>query len=308
MQPHTGGGEDAGEGVVVRAHQTVELIGNAHHGDQQQQLDAHAHPDALPVDIGEHKAGDDDGDDEHHKQEAGAAAGVVAGLDADVFHRQGQSRLVAEDSFMLRAVVAEHAVDVLLLGAEDHIQQEDKNFHHTLDQIVDGGAGGVEQSRQKRGQQHEQHQHQSETEDNGECHQQRLQLFGGDVVGEPLLHLAGLRALVLREVVGGEHQCLDAGDHGADERDCAPQDGDAQNGIVRLDEFALRDLGDQTLRRADDDSVLLGAAHEDALDQRLAADAGAEGGLFLFHRRGRFLSVASIAQLAEKCNTCSSCF
>ena len=70
----------------------------------------------------EHHTGHQDGHKDHHEQKAGAAPGMVPGLNADVLHRQGQPRLVAEDGLVLRPVVLEHPVDVLLLGAEDQIQ------------------------------------------------------------------------------------------------------------------------------------------------------------------------------------------
>ena len=103
--------------------------------DGQQQLDADAHPDVLPVDVGKHDAGHQDRHDDDHEQKAGAAAGMVLGLGADVLHRQGQPRLIAEDGLMLRAVVAEHPVHVLLLGAEDQIRQKDRDFQKALHHV-----------------------------------------------------------------------------------------------------------------------------------------------------------------------------
>ena len=184
---------------------------------------------------------------------------------------------------MLRAVVAENAVDVLLPGAEDKIGQKDGYLHHALDEVVEGGALGMEQSGNKCGQQHEQHQRQAEAEDDGERHDQGLQLRGGDVLFQPPVQLAGLGVLLVGKVVCGEHQRLDAGDHGAEKGDGAAEDGDPQNGVFVLDESPLRHLGDQSLRRADHDGVLLRSAHENAFDQRLSADGGAERALFLFH-------------------------
>ena len=148
---------------------------------------------------------------------------------------------------------------------------------------MDGGALRVEQPGDERGQQHEQHQRQPQTEDDGKCHHQRLQLLRRDVLFQPLVELAGLGILVVGEIVRREHQRLDACDHGADERHSAPEDGNTQNGIPILDKFSLRHLGDQSLRRANHDGVLLRAAHENSFNQRLSADGGAEGALFLFH-------------------------
>ena len=183
------------------AHKAVELVGHAHHGDEQQQLDADAHPDVLPVDVGKHDAGHQDRHDDDHEQKAGAAAGMMLGLGTDILHRQGQPRLVAEDGLMLRAVVAEHPVDILLLGAEDEVGQKNQHLHHALDDVVDSGALCVEQPGDKRGQQHEQHQRQPQTENDGERHDQRLQLFRRDVLFHPLVKFAGLCILVIREII-----------------------------------------------------------------------------------------------------------
>ena len=184
---------------------------------------------------------------------------------------------------MLRAVVAEHAVDVLLPGAEDQIAQEDGHLHHALDDVVDRSALSVKQSGDERGQQHEQHQCQGQAQNHGERHHQGLQLFCGDVLFQPLVEFAGLGILLIREIVRRKHQRLDAGDHGADERHGAAEDRHAQNGVLAPDKLPLCDLGDQSLRRADHDGVLLRSAHEDTFDQRLPADSGAERALFLFH-------------------------
>ena len=80
---------------------------------------------------------------------------MVARLDAAVFDRQRQPRLVAEDRLMLRAVVLEHAVDVLLLGAQDHVSEEDHELDDGFDQIVHRRALDirVDKAGQKRRQQ-----------------------------------------------------------------------------------------------------------------------------------------------------------
>ena len=265
------------------SHEAVELVGHAHHGNQQQQLDADADPDVLPVDVGEHQAGHQNGHHDHHKQKAGAAAGMVLGLGTDVLHRQGQARLIAENGLMLRAVVAEHAVNVLLLGAEDQIAQENGHLHHALDDVVDRGALSVKQPGDECRQQHEQHQCQGQAQNHGERHHQGLQFLCGDVLFQPLVEFAGLGVLLIREIVRRKHQRLDAGDHGADERHGAAEDRHAQNGVLAPDELPLCDLSDQSLWRADHDGVLLRSAHEDTFDQRLPADSGAERALFLFH-------------------------
>ena len=245
----------------------------------------HGHPDPqiLPVHIAEHDAAAQDGHHDHHKQEAGAAAGVVLGLDAGVFHRQRQARLIAEDGLMLRPVIAEHPAHVLLPGAEDQVSQENGDLHRPLDEVVHGGMPGVEQPGDEGGQQHEQQQRQPQGQDHRHPHQHRLQLLRRNVLLQPLIQLGGLDVFVLGVIVGGEHQGLDAPDHGVQKRDGPPDDGPAQNGVLVLDQGQLLHLGHQALRRADHDGLLFRPAHENALDQGLTADGGAELLVVFFH-------------------------
>ena len=141
----------------------------------------------------------------------------------------------------------------------------------------------VEQPGDEGGQQHEQQQGQPQGQDHRHPHQHRLQLLRRNVLLQPLIQLGGLDVFVLGVIVGGEHQGLDAPDHGVQKRDGPPEDGPAQNGILILDQGQLLHLGHQALRRADHDGLLFRPAHENALDQGLTADGGAELLVVFFH-------------------------
>ena len=207
---------------------------------------------------------------------------MVLGLDAGVFHRQRQPRLIAEDGLMLRPVIAEHPAHVLLPGAEDQVPQENGDLHRPLNEVVDGGMPGVEQPGNKRGQQHKQQQGQPQGQDHRHPHQHRLELLRRNVLLQPLIQLGGLGIFIVGIVIGGEHQGLDAPDHGVQKRDGPPNDGPAQDGVLVLDQGQLLHPGHQALRRADHNGLLLRPAHKDALDQGLATDGRAELVVF-FH-------------------------
>ena len=124
LQPHARRREDAGDGVVVAAYKAVELIGQTHHRHQQQKVHPDAHPQVLPLHIGEGHGGKQDGHHDHHEQKAGAAAGMVPGHIPHVLHRQRQAPLVAEDGLVLRPVVLEDPVDILQPGAEEEVEEK----------------------------------------------------------------------------------------------------------------------------------------------------------------------------------------
>ena len=87
--------------------------------------------------------------------------------------------------------------------------------------------------------------------------------------------------LLLGEEVRRVHQRLHAADHGVHKGHSAAQHGQTENGIAVADELQLLDLLDQPLLGADDDGLLFRSAHEDALNERLTADGGAEFGFCL---------------------------
>ena len=239
-------------------------------------------PDVGDGPDAEHHAGHQDGHKDHHKQKAGAAPGMVPGLDADVLHRQGQPRLIAEDGLVLRPVVLEHPVDVLLPGAEDQVGQEDQDLQHALHQIPAPHGEAREEVEDAAGDQGGQHQEekdrQSDPQDHRESDDGPLQLLVGKLPVQPLLKLRGLGRLLLRVEFRGVHQGLHAVDHGGQEVYRPPDQGPAQDGIAVLDEPQLLHLLHQVaLLVPDDDGLFLRAAHQNTFDQCLSADAGAEG-------------------------------
>ena len=79
----------------------------------------------------------------------------MSGLDAGVLHRQRQPRLIAEDGLVLGAVVLEHPMHVLLLGAEEQVHDKYEYLDDALDEVVNKGVLCLEKPCHKRGQEHE---------------------------------------------------------------------------------------------------------------------------------------------------------
>ena len=245
-------------------------------------MQSNAHPDIAPVDEAEHHARNEDGHHDHHEQKARAAARMVARLDAAVLHRQRQARLVAEDGLMLRAMVLEHALNVLLLRAQEQVAEEDQQLDDGLDQIVHDHVRdeAPEQAREEGRQDHKKPDGQAQRQHDRQRHDELLQLFAAELLLQPQIELRRL-ALLLGEEVRRVHQRLHAADHGVHKGHSAAQHGQAENGIAVADELQLLDLLDQPLLGADDDGLLFRSAHEDALNERLTADGGAEFGFCL---------------------------
>ena len=97
----------------MSAHIVIDLIGNAHHHRDQQQLQQNAHQCIGRGDDGKEHRIAQDGQNDDHEQEAGTAAGMVARHFAHILHGQLQAALITEDSLMLRAMVGKHPADVL---------------------------------------------------------------------------------------------------------------------------------------------------------------------------------------------------
>ena len=207
---------------------------------------------------------------------------MVARLDAAVLHRQRQARLVAEDGLMLRAMVLEHALNVLLLRAQEQVAEEDQQLDDGLDQIVHDHVRdeAPEQAREEGRQDHKKADRQAQRQHDRQRHNELLQLFAAELLLQPQIELRRL-ALLLGEEVRRVHQRLHAADHGVHKGHSAAQHGQAENGIAVTDELQLLDLLDQPLLGADDDGLLFRSAHEDALNERLTADGGAEFGFCL---------------------------
>ena len=276
----------------MTAHPAVELIGDAHHQGQQQQVDAGTGQGVGHGPDAKDDAGDDDGHEDHHEEEAGAAAGMVLGLLADVLHRQGLPCLIAEDGLVLRAVVLEDAVNVALSGADSQVQNEDghlqKALHHVPAPEGEIGEEMEDAAGEEGGQHHEEEHGKAHAQDHRQGDDQGFQLLIGKMLFQPQVEFAGLGGLVVGVELGRVHQGLDAADHGGQEIHRAPHQGPAQDGIAVLDEFQVLHLFHQpALLVPDHDGLLFRAAHHNAFDERLSADAGAEGAgliLILCHR------------------------
>ena len=83
-----------------------------------------AHWDSRPY-------ADQDADKHHQYQERGAATGVKPALYPHVFHGQRQSRLIAENRFVLGAMVTEGAPDILHQRNGSHIADQQDNLQDT---------------------------------------------------------------------------------------------------------------------------------------------------------------------------------
>ncbi len=166
--------------------------------------------------------------------------------------------------------------------------QEDSHLQHAFDQVPAPHGEVREEVQQPAGEEGGQHQKeedgQADTQQHREAHDQPLQLLVGKGPVQPLFKFGGLRGLLLRIEVRGVHQRLHAVDHGGEEVDGASDQGPAQNRMPVLDEPQLLHLLHQiALLVPDHDGLLLRAPHQNAFNECLSADAGAEGaGLGLF--------------------------
>ena len=215
---------------------------------------------------------------------------MVPGLDADVLHCQRQTRLVAENGLMLRPVILENPVNVLLLGAEDQIRQENHDFQKALHHVPAPQGEAGEKVKDPAGKQRGQHQKEKNghphAQQHGEGHDSFFQLFAAEVPFQPLFKFGGLAFFLLRVKVRGVHQGLHAADHRRQKIYGTPDQGNAQNGVTVLDELQLLHLFHQlTVLVPDHDGLLFRPAHQNAFDQRLSADTGAEGAAGMFRHR-----------------------
>ena len=128
---------------------------------------------------------------------------------------------------MLRAVILEHAIDVLLLGAEDHVGKKDHELDDGFDQIVHRRALDirVDKTRQKRRQQEKEQNRQPQRQENRQRRDDLLHLLISEFSLKPPVELARLGDVLVGEIVRRKHQRLDALDHRIDERHRAADDG-----------------------------------------------------------------------------------
>ena len=130
LQPHAGRRNDPGKDAVGAPRKLNQLIADAHHHGDEQQLQQHPDGRVIPAD----ERTDDDGDKHHQEQKAGAAAGVEPPLGTHIFHRQGQPGLIAGDGLMLRPVVFKYPAHVLHPAAQPHIPHQNDDLDQALDE------------------------------------------------------------------------------------------------------------------------------------------------------------------------------
>ena len=199
------------------------------------------------------------------------------GTAPDIFHRQGQARLVAGDGLVLGAVILKHAVNFLHAGAKEHVRQKDDQLEYALQNHL-GPAGQrhhlPHRPREEGGQKGEQEQRQQHPRKGGAGHQHILH-GGGGVLVQPLVKfgLVGLLFLLGEGDVRAVHQVLVAAvqvlGHVAD----APHKG---HFVVPVGGDRVIGQVDLTVRAAHRAADFLGAAHHDALHEGLPAHRGAE--------------------------------
>ena len=230
-------------------------MGDVHHGAYE---DAHQH---------------------HHQQEARAAAGVEAALGPHVLHGQLLAVLVAEDGLVLGAVVGEEALDIAHVRNELHVGQQDDDLERALGEVAHEKAlrQGPAPAHEQRGQEDEQQHRQGDSHHDGQADDELLRLVLGEMLLDPLVELVRLALLLERDEACRIGQRLHAVDERADKNGAAAQEGQAEHGIFVSGELELVHLFHKALRGTADDGLLFRAAHEDAFDQSLTADGGAEG-------------------------------
>ena len=251
MSPH--------EGIVlVAAGELDDLV--AYAGDERDQDDATEDEQVphRPADEGEHE----DGHHHHDEQERRAATQVQRAVVLDVLDGELVAVLEGVDAHVFGAVVLEDAAQVLDLGDDREIQEEDAHAHAALDRpeqvaVTDPAA---EQPRE------EQRRHEEEADGEGE---------GDDERAAELL-AAELLLLFADGLVGRHREGAHPDDQRFDERHDAAHDRRLEDGIALhpADEGELVDA-DGVVGAAHGERPVAHAAHHDALDDGLAADLGA---------------------------------
>ena len=234
------------------------------------------HADKGIVGADERAAEDADADD--HQQKTGAAAGVEPGHGAHILHGEGQPRLIAADGLVLGAVVGKDPAHVLHPGDENHIAQEEEDLQKALHQVAQEvvSMDSRHQAGQERGQEDEESHREGNAQHGGHVDHQLFHLLAADLILQPLVELGRLGVLLFREEGSRVHQRLNAVDHAAGEVYHAADERPAQNGIAILGRLQWLGLHHQPFGAAHHNGLLFGALHQNALDERLAADHGFE--------------------------------
>src|SRR5665647_611070 len=252
---HGGAHEDA---VLVAAGELDDLVADA--GDEGHQDDA-AEDEPVPrrpADKGEHE----DRHQQHDEQERRAAAQVQGAVVLDVLDGELVPMFEHMDAHVLGAVVLEDAAQVLDLGDDGEIEEEDAHAHAAFDrpEHVARPDPVLEQPGE------EQRRHEEEADGEGEGDDERA----ADLLAAELLLLLA-DGLVGRHGEGThpDHQRLDERYDAADDRRLEDR--------IALHPAHQRELvdADGVVGAAHGERPVVHAAHHDALDDGLAADLGA---------------------------------
>ena len=214
----------------------------------------------------------EDADEKDDEQESGAAAGMKPGKGLRVFRREGQIRLMAVDGFVFRAVVLERTADFRHAAAEDHIADQQQDFHQAADEGVAhrGNPGTAQQGFNPRGQGNEQGDGKHYRQHDGEGHDDFIHAFT-QLRGEPFFEFSGLfiqHAEHLGGILQGIHAVIQHGTHIDDPAD----KGFSHPGVLFLERDKGGQFGDKgSVRTADCDGGGIGGAHHDAFHDRLTA-------------------------------------
>ena len=175
MEVDAGKAQDLHDFVVGAACPLKEFVGDTGDEWQGQKAQAYSHPHVGPA----HEHVDDDGDDHYEHQERSSAARVQCVESLSVFGGELQAVFEAVDGFVLCPVVLEDLVDVLELGDDGDVADEDTDPHQTLDEVQDDDAVGefFEDADHGSGQQHED----ADTEDQRDDHREPEQNIPGPV-------------------------------------------------------------------------------------------------------------------------------
>ena len=224
--------------------------------DHRDQQDAAADHDqrVLPAD---QREGDDRQQDDHD-QELGTAALVGGRVLADLGDRERITGLEGVDRHVLGAVVLEDAADVGGAPDQDQVAEEDADPDQPLDEVLDQAVLDV-----RRGDRGDQQGQQEEDADAG--HQGHAEHQRDGAAAELDAVLLGLDVGAAHEPARPDDERLVEDDQAAHQRPLRPA------GAVEARVEALGGVHDLAVRMAQGHGDRVATAHQDALDERLAA-------------------------------------
>ena len=207
----------------------------------------------------------EDRDHQHDEQERRPAAQVQGLVLLDVGHRELLAVLERVDAHVLGAVVLEHAAQVLDLGDDGEVGEEDADAHEALDHPEQEAL--AEPALHEAGE--EQRRDEEQADGEGE----------GDDERDADLLLAQLLLLLAQRLVGRDRERADADGERLDQGDDAAQDRQLEDRVA-LHPAHERPVveADGLVRTAHGERPPVDAAHHDALDDGLPADLRATRG------------------------------